>query len=144
MSQNPCAAWALICEIHSIHKLKKVKDHRSKSYITYGPEVLLYTTLLKNVMGLTSMRSMSDALNTDECIENVRKTLQLDELEELPHYNTFNDFLTGLEVTELEEIRTYMVKELFKKRCFNQYKIEGRYWRVIFFGSMTCPIIKEW
>ncbi len=118
-----------------IHKLKKVKDHRSKSYITYGPEVLLYTTLLKNVMGLTSMRSMSDALNTDECIENMRKTLQLDELEELPHYDTINDFLTGLEVTELEEIRTYMIKELFNKRCFDQYKIEGRYWGVIFDGT---------
>ena len=86
-------------------------------------------------MGLTSMRSMSDALNTDECIENVRKTLQLDELEELPHYDTINDFLTGLEVTELEEIRIYMIKELFKKRCFDQYKIEGRYWGVIFDGT---------
>ncbi|WP_170008574.1 hypothetical protein [Bacillus fonticola] len=78
---------------------------------------------------------MSDALNTDECIENVRKTLQLDELEEFPHYDTINDFLTGLEVTELEEIRIYMIKELFNKRCFDQYKIEGRYWGVIFDGT---------
>jgi len=31
----------------------------------------------------------------------------MEELEELPHYDTANDFLSGLEVSELENIRTF-------------------------------------
>jgi hypothetical protein len=91
--------------------------------------------LLKNMADLKSMRSMSNSFNKDECIENIRKVLGLEVLEELPHYDTINDFLTGLELSELENIRTYMIKELLKKRCFEDYRIEGKYWGVIFDGT---------
>lgn len=116
-------------------KLKKVKDHRSQSYITYGPDIILFTLLMKNAANLKSMRSMSSSLNKAECIENICKVLHLEELNELPHYDTINDFLTGLSYSELEAIRTYMIKELLKKRCFEQYRIEGKYWGVIFDGT---------
>jgi hypothetical protein len=61
--------------------------------------------------------------------------LNVEGLEELPHYDTINDFLSGLEVTELENIRTYMIKELLKKRCFEKHRIEGKYWGIIFDGT---------
>lgn len=118
-----------------ISKLKKVKDPRSKSYITYGPEVILFTLILKNAMGLKSMRSMSNGFNKDECIENIGKILGIQELEELPHYDTINDFLAGLDTAELEKIRAYMISEVLKKRCFENYRIEGKYWGVIFDGT---------
>lgn len=117
------------------NRLKKVKDHRNKSYITYGPEIILFTVLLKNMANLRSMRSMSNSFNKDECIENISRVLELEVLEELPHYDTINDFLSGLELSELENIRTYMIKELLKKRCFEAYRIEGKYWGVIFDGT---------
>jgi hypothetical protein len=116
-------------------RLKNIKDPRNQSYITYGPEIILFTMLLKNMADLKSMRSMSNSFNKDECIENIRKVLGLEVLEELPHYDTINDFLTGLELSELENIRTYMIKELLKKRCFEDYRIEGKYWGVIFDGT---------
>lgn len=118
-----------------IDKLKNVRDHRSQSYITYSPEILLFTLLLKNIAGLKSMRDMSNRLNKEECIANIGKALDIKELEELPHYDTINHFLSGLAVTELEEIRTYMIKELLKKRCFEKYRIEGDYWGVIVDGT---------
>jgi hypothetical protein len=116
-------------------RLKNIKDPRNQSYITYGPEIILFTMLLKNMADLKSMRSMSNSFNKDECIENIRKVFGLEVLEELPHYDTINDFLTGLELSELENIRTYMIKELLKKRCFEDYRIEGKYWGVIFDGT---------
>lgn len=116
-------------------KLKKVKDPRHQSYIIYAPDVILFTVLLKNMTDLRSMRDMSRSLNKDECIENVCKILKLGKLEELPHYDTINNFLSELEVSELEKIRTYMIKELLKKRCFENYRIEGKYWGVIFDGT---------
>ncbi|WP_225620937.1 transposase family protein [Heyndrickxia coagulans] len=74
-----------------MNNLKKVADHRHQSYITYGPEVLLFTMMLKNMTGLKSMRNMSERFNKEECIKNVGKVLGLDSLEELPHYDTIND-----------------------------------------------------
>lgn len=118
-----------------IDKLKNVRDHRSQSYITYGPEFILFTILLKNMANLKSMRSMSNSFNKEECIKNVGKVLDVEGLKELPHYDTINDFLSGLEGTELENIRTYMIKELLKKRCFEKHRIEGKYWGIIFDGT---------
>lgn len=85
--------------------------------------------------GLTSIRSMSVGLNKEECIENVRKVLKVEDLEELPHYDTINDFLTGLDPTELEKIRDYMIRELLKKRCFESYRMLGKFWGVIVDGT---------
>lgn len=116
-------------------KLKKVKDPRHQSYITYDSDVILFTVILKNMADLKSMRDMSRRLNKDECIENVGKVLGFKELEELPHYDTINNFLSELNVSELENIRTYMIKELLKKRCFENYRIEGKYWGVIIDGT---------
>ncbi|HAJ3957508.1 transposase family protein [Fictibacillus sp. Mic-4] len=118
-----------------VNQLKGVNDHRCQSHITYQPEVLLFTLLLKNIAGFRSMRSMTDGLNKEECIENVRKILGLTMLVELPHYDTINNFLSGLEMTELENIRTKMIKELLKKRCFEAWRIEGRYWGIIIDGT---------
>ncbi len=117
------------------NQLKNVLDPRHQSYITYGSEVILFTMIMKNLTGLKSMRNMSDGFNKDECIENIRKVLGLKSLEELPHYDTINDFLTGLDMEELEKIRTYMIKELLKKRSFESYRIEGKYWGVIIDGT---------
>lgn len=55
-----------------VQQLKRVNDNRHQSYITYGTEVILYTILLKNVFGIKSMRRMTEQLNKDECIENIR------------------------------------------------------------------------
>ncbi len=75
------------------------------------------------------MRSMTDAFNQDLVIENLERALGV-ELEELPHYDTINNFLEELPPEELEKIRTYMIKELLKKRCFEGYRMNGKYWGV--------------
>lgn len=115
--------------------LSRVQDPRHQSYITYRTELLLLMILLKNACNLTSMRSMTNQFNKEACIENLRKLTGLETLEELPHYDTINNFLTQLPPEELEEIRTYMIKELFKKRCFENYRINGKYWGIIFDGT---------
>lgn len=117
------------------NKLKHVKDPRHQSYITYGSDLLLLMMIVKNACNLKSMRSMTNQLNNDESIENLKKVLDLETLEELPHYDTINNFLSDLSSTEIEEIRTYMIKELFKKRCFDDYRINGKYWGVIVDGT---------
>ncbi len=115
--------------------LKKIKDPRHQSYITYGAETILYTILLKNAFGIDSMRSMTERFNKEECIKNVKKVLGLKQLEELPHYDTINDFLSKLDGKELEKVRTYMIKALLKKRCFESYRISDKYWLIVVDGT---------
>lgn len=114
--------------------LKKVTDHRHQSYKKYDTEVILFMMILKNAFNFKSMRSMTDAFNQDLVIENLERALGV-ELEELPHYDTINNFLEELPPEELEKIRTYMIKELLKKRCFEGYRMNGKYWGVIFDGT---------
>ena len=112
-------------EINS--RLKGVKDKRHQSYIKYTPDIILFTILMKNVTAINSMNQMTTEFNTEECIDNVAKALGYDELEEIPHYDTINNFLKKLDSIEIEKIRKYMIKELFKKRCLEQYRLLDKY-----------------
>src|SRR5699024_826142 len=90
---------------------------------------------LKNICNLKSMRQMTNQFNRDECIQNIGELLGIKELEDIPHYDTINNFLSGLKPADLEKIRTYMIKELLKKRSFDDYRINGKYWGIIFDGT---------
>jgi hypothetical protein len=116
-------------------RLKKVKDPRHQSYITYNAGIILILVILKNACNIKSMRDMTDSFNREECIENIKKAIDVEELEELPHYDTVNDFLSRLNPEELENIRTYMIKELLTKRSLEDFRINGKYWGVIVDGT---------
>ena len=111
-------------------KFKKVKDNRHQSYIKYNTDILLLVMIMKNITALESMNQMTTEFNKDECINNVAKTLGYEELDELPHHDTINNFLKGLEPIEIEKIRDYMIKELFKKRCLEKYRLLDKYWTI--------------
>jgi len=114
--------------------LKRVKDHRHPSYKIYDTDVILFVVILKNAFSFKTMRSMTEGLNNDQVIENLERVMGA-KLEELPHYDTINNFLMELPPEELEKIRTYMIKELLTKRCFEDYRINGKYWGIIFDGT---------
>lgn len=116
-------------------RLNGVYDPRHQSYITYESNLLLLMMILKNACNLKSMRNLTSGFNKDECIINLKKRLGIEKLDELPHYDTINDFLSRLNPADLGKIRTYMIKELFKKRCFDQYRINGKYWGIIIDGT---------
>ncbi len=110
--------------------LKHVKDNRHQSYIEYDPDIILFLMIIKNITSIESMNQMTTEFNKDECINNVAKTLGYEELEELPHYDTINNFLKILPPIEIEKIRDYMIEELFKKRCLEKYRLLDKYWLI--------------
>ena len=110
--------------------LKNVKDERHQSYIEYTPDILLFSMIIKNATSLQSMSRMTTEFNRSECINNVAKVLGYEELGELPHHDTINNFLKKLNPSEIEKIRRYMIKELFKKRCLEQYRLLDKYWTI--------------
>lgn len=56
-------------------------------------------------------------------------------MEEIPHYDTVNNFLKNLDVAEVEKIREYMIRELFKKRALEKYRLSDKYWCIAIDGS---------
>jgi hypothetical protein len=116
-------------------KLKQVKDPRHQSYITYDPEIILMMVIIKNASNIETMREMTDEFNSDICIDNLSRILGIERLDEIPHYDTVNDFLSRLQLEELENIRTYMIKELINKKCFYDYRIDGKYWGIVIDGT---------
>lgn len=108
--------------------LKRVKDPRHKSYIEYGTDVMLFSVIVKNACSIISMSNMTEQFNKDECIENIAKVLGYDSLVDLPHYDTINNFLCKLKSEEIEKIRDYMIRELFKKRSLEDYRLFNKYW----------------
>ena len=116
-------------------KLANVKDERNQSYITYDPEIMLFVVIMKNVSGIVSMNRMTNDFNNEVVIHNIMKSLGYDLLEEIPHYDTINDFLRKLDVSELEKIRDYMIRELFKKRSLEKYRLLDKNWCIAIDGS---------
>ena len=113
-----------------IPKLKHVKDSRHQSYTEYGTDIILFVMIMKNITALESMNRMTTEFNKDECINNIAKTLGYEKLEELPHYDTINNFLKELKPIEIEKIRDYMIRELFKKRCLEKHRLLDKYWTI--------------
>lgn len=116
-------------------KLASVDDKRNQSYITYDPELILFVLIMKNVSGIISMNKMTRDFNKNEVIDNIAEVLGYESLEEIPHYDTINDFLKKLEVSDLEKIRDYMIRELFKKRALEKYRLLDKYWCIAIDGS---------
>lgn len=116
-------------------KLNEVEDHRNQSYIKYEVAEILTAMLLGHIMNLKSMNNLSYKFNKEECIENMKKILEKENIDEIPHYDTINAFLEYLPPEELEKIRKYMIKELFKKRCFDNFRYMAKYWMIAVDGT---------
>lgn len=111
-------------------KLKGVKDSRHQSYIEYSPDIILFSMIMKNITSIESMNQMTVKFNSEKCINNLSRVLEYEELDELPHHDTINNFLKKLDPNETEKIRKYMIKELLKKRCLEQYRLLDKYWTI--------------
>lgn len=115
--------------------LGAVRDTRAQGYITYQADIILMTMLMKNATSVESMRTMDDAFNTDACVKNICSLLGGRSLEVLPHHDTVNDFLEAVKPEDLGWIRIKMIKELLKGRSLEKYRIDGKYWGIIFDGT---------
>ena len=96
----------------------RVKDPRHSSYIDYKNEVMLAMPLMKNICNVRSLQGMTEAFNKEECIRNIAIITGQEDLEELPHYVTENEYLSRLNPEELAKISTNIIRALIRKRSF--------------------------
>jgi len=116
--------------------LENREDPRHQSYIEYENKVILFTRILATVFRIGSMRQITEALNHRISIQNVGTMLELDEeLTELPHWSTINDYLEKLPSTESEAIIPKLVYRITRMRSFENSRIRGKYWHMVVDGT---------
>jgi hypothetical protein len=75
---------------------------------------------------------MTEDLNRVISFGNISKILGLkEELTELPHWKTINDYLEQLPSSELEEIIPELVNRLTRMRSFENSRIRNKYWHIL-------------
>jgi len=116
--------------------LKQEKDPRHQSYVTYESQVILFVRILGTILHVESMRKITEILNKSICFKNISKILKLkEELTELPHWDTINNYLKKLSPAVLEEIVAKLVHRLTRMRSFENSRIRNKYWHVIVDGT---------
>ena len=118
-----------------IPMLKQVSDPRHQSYTDYENYVLLFVRILGAVFHIGSMRKISVELNNKICISNVAVMLKHEDLQELPYWETINNYLKLFSETELENIIQQMVYRLIRMRSFENSRIRDKYWHIVIDGT---------
>lgn len=122
--------------------IEGMKDPRNQSYITYSQKVMIAVVLLKSLTGLKSMNEMTDVFNTDEYIHNIGLMCGEKELEEIPHMVTINNYLSGLDPENLDQVRYQIVYGLIRCRAFENARFRKK-WMVIVDGTRLCSFRKQ-
>ena len=76
-------------------RLEEISDPRHQSYIVYSSRVLLATRILSAVFYIDSMRKTSEEFNSETVSSNIGY-LCGEELEELPYWETVNNYTDDL------------------------------------------------
>lgn len=101
--------------------VSNLSDNRHKSYITYSMKTIFMTRLFALICGITTMNEMTNKFNTEEAIKNLSSICNQN-LTEIPNWQTIQDVLEELDITEIENIRKYIVVALIRSKMFDKYR----------------------
>ena len=107
----------------------KLTDVRHKGYIKYNMKTIIFTKLLALIAGITTMYGINSTFNTEQAIKNI-STICSNNLKEIPDWQTIQDVIETLNISEMEDIRKYMVKALIRSKMFDKYRYKG-YFQII-------------
>ena len=125
-----------------VNLLKQVHDPRHQSYILYKNHVLLMTRILSAIFYISSMRKTSEEFNCQTIIENIG-ALCGEKLEEIPYWETINQYLARIGPEELQDKVCKTVKRLIRSRAFEDSRIRNKYWQIIVDGTQLVSSRKE-
>ena len=117
-----------------ISRFDGLTDLRHQSYVTYKMKVIFMVRLLALMCEIKSMQEITREFNTEEAIENIAQICGLT-LDEIPHCDTINDVFRNVEVSEIEEIRRYMINKMIRNKMLKRFKVRGQYYHIIVDGT---------
>ena len=123
-------------------ELSQVRDPRHQSYITYSNCTIMMTRILSAIFYISSMRKTSEEFNTKTAIENIGKLCH-QKLEELPYWETINNYLKRVEPNELQKVVEKLVYGLIRSRAFEHGRIRDQHWQIIIDGTQIVSSQRE-
>ena len=100
------------------------------------------TRILSAIFYISSMRKTSEEFNCRGAIENIG-VLCGEKLEEIPYWETINQYLKQIDPDELQDKVCALVKRLIRSRAFEDARMRKRYWQIIVDGTQLCSSRKE-
>lgn len=116
-----------------MESLRKIRDFRHPSYITYPAELLLIMRIFAGMAAFRSMREMTTEFNDSQVISNLNYLLNgsTSTLEELPHWETINDFLCRVNPADIQNMIYDLIRRLIRMRSFENGRIRDKYWQIL-------------
>jgi hypothetical protein len=106
-------------------RLSKIRDFRNPKKLKHKLTVVLMYGILTFVYQMESRREANRKMTRPMFMENLRTLFP--ELEDLPHQDTLNRLLSGIEVDQIEEAHVDLVRRLIRKKKFCRYLIQNCY-----------------
>lgn len=110
-------------------ELQKIEDIRKKS--KYSLEELVFGAINIFLFKKGSRNSFNNDRLDNDFISNYEKLFGM----RLPHMDTVNDFLEKLNLEELENFKTKMIRKLIEKKVLHQWRLFGKYFVVAIDGT---------
>jgi hypothetical protein len=107
-----------------LENLSRIKDPRKLGSVKHKHTVLLLYGILMFVQQVGSRREANRSMERIQ-FENLRAMFP--ELETMPHADTLARFLEVIEVGEIQNCMTDLLKELIRKKKFNKYLVKNNY-----------------
>jgi len=108
-----------------LKRLAKIKDPRNPKGIKHKSAVLMFYGILVFVFQMSSRREANRQMSMPMFQQNLR--LMLPELESLPHQDTLNRLLSGIEVEQIEEALIGLIQRFIRSKKFYRYLVSNRY-----------------
>ena len=91
-------------------RLGAIADPRHQGYVKYKSHVLLAVRIRSAIFYISSMRKTSEEFNCEIAVENIGRFCGED-LEELPYWETVNNYLERVKAEELQNTVCALVKK---------------------------------
>ena len=111
----------------------QVTDPRHQSYIVYSQECLLMTRMFSFFCNHQSFNHMNESFNKDVVIENF-KFLFDENITEIPHGDTINNYLSEISIDELRKVLYAMLNRLIRSKVTDDSRINNKYHQIVIDG----------
>lgn len=108
-----------------LKRLARIPDPRHPKTIKHKLTVILLYGLLMFVLQMSSRREANRRMSMPVLRDNLQALFP--ELESLPHHDTLNRLLSRIEVEQLQEAHTALVRDLIRNKKFARYLGNRRY-----------------
>ena len=108
-----------------LKRFEKIRDLRNPKTVKHKSTVLMLYGILAFVFQMSSRREANRQMTMPMFQENLR--LMLPELDSVPHQDTLNRLLSGIEVDEIEETLVELVQRFIRNKKFYGYLISHCY-----------------